>query len=269
MAEKNIKIKMTPMDVPSMYPDICITGESHKAVMNSIYGTGMFNSKTEIKNEESKDEEWIWVEGYKGTNKDMRCRDYQFEIGKQFNMDEDAEIKVCERGFHLCPELSDVFRYYDIGDGNRFFKVSALVRKNDYENPTSCHSFGFNYFTQRVDKFAAKSIIFLDEIGPDEVFEAAHKPFTTDWTIDDKKRAMETSIRKVKERMVEEKLIEIGYSPVFAKYCVTNGKYDVAYAVGTQPELSMDMKVFAIFNGDDDYKNSWTTWRRPMCPVHR
>ena len=48
---------------------------------------------------ETKDE-WIWVEGYKGTDKNMCCRDYQYEIGKQFDMSDDEEIKECSSGFH-------------------------------------------------------------------------------------------------------------------------------------------------------------------------
>ena len=80
------------------------------------------------------EEEWIWVEGYKGTDKDMKCRDFQYGLGVQYDMPEDQEIQECESGFHLCLYLSDVFHYYEVGCGNRFFKVKALVRKVDKES---------------------------------------------------------------------------------------------------------------------------------------
>lgn len=66
-------------------------------------------------------EEWIWVESYKGTDKDMKCRDYQYELGVQYDMPEGQTIKECESGFHLCLSLKDVYGYYDISDGHRFF----------------------------------------------------------------------------------------------------------------------------------------------------
>ena len=29
-------------------------------------------------------EKWIWVEGYKGTDPEMKCRDFQFELGEEY-----------------------------------------------------------------------------------------------------------------------------------------------------------------------------------------
>ena len=47
------------------------------------------------------EEEWIWVTGYKGTDKDMKCRDYQYELGKQHDMPEGTDITMCYSGFHF------------------------------------------------------------------------------------------------------------------------------------------------------------------------
>ena len=54
---------------------------------------------------------------YKGTDKDMKCRDFQFELGKEY---EEAEAKLCEKGFHGCEYPLDVFAHYAPAD-SRFF----------------------------------------------------------------------------------------------------------------------------------------------------
>lgn len=54
---------------------------------------------------------------YKGTDKDMKCLDFQFELGKEY---EEAEAKLCNKGFHGCEYPLDVFEYYNPAD-SRFF----------------------------------------------------------------------------------------------------------------------------------------------------
>ena len=47
---------------------------------------------------------------YKGTDKDMRCKGLQYEIGKAVTVD--GEVKLCERGLHACEMPLDVLNYY-------------------------------------------------------------------------------------------------------------------------------------------------------------
>jgi hypothetical protein len=61
--------------------------------------------------------------GYKGTNRDMKCRDFQYEIGKTYEIE--GEPILCCRGFHFCKSLKDVFNYYPLTKDNRFFEIEA------------------------------------------------------------------------------------------------------------------------------------------------
>ena len=46
---------------------------------------------------------------YKGTDKEMKCRGFQYEQGKTA---ETSAAKLCEKGFHACEAPLDVFAYY-------------------------------------------------------------------------------------------------------------------------------------------------------------
>ena len=56
---------------------------------------------------------------YKGMDKDMKCRGFQYEVGGEYETD---EAKACECGFHACEHPLDVFNYYPPA-GSRFFEV--------------------------------------------------------------------------------------------------------------------------------------------------
>ena len=54
---------------------------------------------------------------YKGTDKDMKCRGFQFDLGKEYV---EEEAKLCDKGFHGCEYPLDVFAHYAPAD-SRFF----------------------------------------------------------------------------------------------------------------------------------------------------
>jgi hypothetical protein len=49
------------------------------------------------------------IKGYKGFNKDMTCRGFQYEEGKEY---EEETADACHSGFHACEYPLDCFGYY-------------------------------------------------------------------------------------------------------------------------------------------------------------
>lgn len=50
---------------------------------------------------------------YKGFNKNMTCRDFHYEEGKEYAIS--GDVKCCENGFHACEDPLDCFNYYAPG----------------------------------------------------------------------------------------------------------------------------------------------------------
>lgn len=57
---------------------------------------------------------------FKGFDKDLKCRDFQYEIGKEY---EEEKAGLCECGFHACEHPLDVLGYYPPVDGSRYCSV--------------------------------------------------------------------------------------------------------------------------------------------------
>ena len=70
---------------------------------------------------------------YKGFDKNLKCRDFQYEVGKEYEMD--GDIKCCERGFHACESPLEVFDHYDMLN-SRFAEVEQSGEIDKEENTT-------------------------------------------------------------------------------------------------------------------------------------
>lgn len=94
------------------------------------------------------------IRAFKGMDKNMQCRGFQFEIGKTYTTD---TVELCRSGFHACEHPMDVFRYY-MPNESRFFEVQlgGEVCRGDDDT-----------------KVAASEITILREVGFREMVDAA------------------------------------------------------------------------------------------------
>lgn len=52
------------------------------------------------------------IKSYKAFDKNMRCRGFQYEVGKEYDMN--GDIQCCKRGFHACESPMELWNYYDM-----------------------------------------------------------------------------------------------------------------------------------------------------------
>jgi hypothetical protein len=63
---------------------------------------------------------------YKGFNKDLKCRNFQYEVGKAYELPNGEKPRVCAVGFHACENPFDVLDYYANVVNDRFCVVEQF-----------------------------------------------------------------------------------------------------------------------------------------------
>lgn len=103
---------------------------------------------------EAVDQEYIWVDAFKGTDANMVCKGKQYRMGVEDTYN--GNVVLGSKGYHVCTDLKHCFKTYDYDFRNRFFKVKALVKATDYQhrNPNNT-------------TLVAKAIKFVTEITND------------------------------------------------------------------------------------------------------
>lgn len=96
------------------------------------------------------------VIAYKGMDFYMTCRDFQYDIGKSYKVD---NVVLCRSGFHACLNPADVLDYYFQREGSRYFKVKLSGRIVECDNMYST-------------KIAATEITILEEIDINKAIES-------------------------------------------------------------------------------------------------
>lgn len=57
---------------------------------------------------------YVIVPGFKAFNSDMTCLDMTYEEGRAYTLSEPERAASCVYGYHFCPNLSNVFDFYDM-----------------------------------------------------------------------------------------------------------------------------------------------------------
>ena len=100
--------------------------------------------------------------GYKGLDKNFRCRDFQFKVGEIYTLD--AKPVICEKGFHFCDIPLAVWEFYSPAY-SRFALVEAtgeIVSGDEDEH-----------------KFCTNKLTIIKELSLQELIDCANKLETT------------------------------------------------------------------------------------------
>lgn len=73
---------------------------------------------------------------YKGFDENFCCRDFQYEVGKEYHIT--GDLKICKNGFHACKDLINTFNYYPMG--NSRFAIVKLWGDVLYGDNKMCAS---------------------------------------------------------------------------------------------------------------------------------
>ena len=73
------------------------------------------------------------IKSYKAFDENMRCRGFQYEVGKEYDMN--GDIQCCKRGFHACESPMEVWDYYDMLT-SRFAEVEQSGKISTGKHPT-------------------------------------------------------------------------------------------------------------------------------------
>ncbi|EBR0371380.1 hypothetical protein DNZ42_05825 [Salmonella enterica subsp. enterica serovar Kottbus] len=75
---------------------------------------------------------------FKGFNKDLKCRGFQFAIGETFH--HDGKVEACGSGFHACECPFDVFSYYSPADSRFAETISFGITDREEDGDTKIAS---------------------------------------------------------------------------------------------------------------------------------
>ena len=170
------------------------------------------------------------IVAYKGFDKNLCCRGYQYEVGKEYHAD--GDIKACGNGFHACPNPNDLFAYYAPNDSNRYCKVRLWGDVDDSES----------------DKIAASDIEIIEEMSIMEVANA--KRIYTETNAEDKEcnTGNCSSASNTGDRSLAEVSGKASCAAVFGKDSKVRGAIGCALFLVERGDWDDENEVYSIIN---------------------
>jgi len=89
---------------------------------------------------------------YKAFDKNLQCKDFQYEVGKTYTIKQGTELEMCWNGFHCCRNPLHCLQYYPLN--SRFCKVH--IGDHNITHPT-------------LDKIVTSEITIVQELNSDEI----------------------------------------------------------------------------------------------------
>ena len=77
------------------------------------------------------------IKGYKGFDQNLKCRGFQYEVGKEYK--HEGEVECCISGFHFCENPIDVFYHY-APNSSRYCEVegSGDIDRDSDDSKVTC-----------------------------------------------------------------------------------------------------------------------------------
>ena len=99
------------------------------------------------------------IKAYKAFDKDFKCRDFQFEVGKTYT--HKGRVSICENGFHSCKNPLECLSYYDLCD-SRFAEVTISGTTDTHGQDSKIASAKITIETElKFPEFIKKSVEYL------------------------------------------------------------------------------------------------------------
>lgn len=111
------------------------------------------------------------MKGFKGFDKNLCCRGFQYEVGKTYEMEE--EPILCERGFHFCERLDQTIRYYPLFDYFQRFiggRGLSFMTNNRYCEVVAVGVIRPRAYTSLGDKLVTNKIRIIRELSNEEIW---------------------------------------------------------------------------------------------------
>lgn len=69
---------------------------------------------------------------YKGFDKDLKCNDFQYEVGKEYELPNGEKPEICSKGFHACESPLEVLDYYFLDDKGNLSRFCVVEQSGEF-----------------------------------------------------------------------------------------------------------------------------------------